>query len=59
MTSRIEPLARILGRVNPHLNESRNAWHLSFSSLLTEVLLIAQELQKVKSQFKSGAQIVG
>jgi len=59
MTGRIERLDRILSRFDHHLKESRDARHLSFRSLLTEVLLMAHELLKVKSQLKSGAQIVG
>jgi len=59
MSGRIERLDNILVRFDPHLKESRDAQHLSSSSLLTEVLLMAQELLKVKSQLKSGAQIVG
>jgi len=59
ITGRIECLDRILGRFDPHLKGSRDARNLSFSSLPTEVLLMTQELLKVKSQLKSGAQIVG
>jgi len=59
MTNGIERLDRILGPLDPHLKESRDAQHLSFSSLPTEVLLMAQELLKVKSQLKSSAQSVG
>jgi len=59
MTGGIERLDTILGRYHPHLRESRAARHLSFGSLQTEVLHMAQELLKVKSQLKSDAQIVG
>jgi len=58
MTGRVEGLDRILGQFNAHLKESRDVRNLSFSSLPTEVLLMAQELLKVKSQLTSGAQIV-
>jgi len=58
MTGRIKGLDRILGQFNAHLKESRDVRNLSFSSRPTEVLLMAQELLKVKSQLKSGAQIV-
>jgi len=55
MTGWIERLDRILGQFDLHLKESRDGQHLSFSSLPTEVLLMAKELLKVKSQLKSGA----
>jgi len=59
MTSRIEGLDRMLGRFAPHLTESRDARHLAFSSIRTQVLLMAQKLVRVESQLKSGGQIVG
>jgi len=59
MIGQIERWDRILGRFDPHLKESRDAWHLSISSLPTEVVLMAQELLKVKTQLTSGAQTVG
>lgn len=59
MTDRPERLAGILGRFDPYLKESRDTWHLSFSSRPTEVLLMAPELVKVKLQLKCDAQIVG
>jgi len=59
MTGRIERLDRILGRFDPTLKESRDARHLSFNSLPAEVLTMAHELLKFKSQLRAGAQIVG
>jgi len=59
MTGRIERFDRILGRFDPTLKESRDARHLSFNSLPAEVLTMAHELLKFKSQLKAGAQIVG
>jgi len=59
MTGRIERLDRILGRFDPTLKESRDAQHLSFNSLPAEVLAMAQELLKFKSQLRAAAQIVG
>jgi len=59
MTGWIESLDRILGRFDPTLKESRDARHLSFNSLRAEVLPMAHELLKFKSQLRSGAQIVG
>ena len=57
-TGRIDSLDRILGQFDPHLKESRDARHLSFSSLPTEVLFMAQELLQVTTHLKSGAVIV-
>jgi len=59
MSGRIERLDRILGRFDPTLKESRDARHLSFNSLPAEVLTMAHELLKIRSQLRSGAQIVG
>jgi len=59
MRGRIQCQDRILGSVDPNLKESKDLRNLSFSSLPAEVLLIAQELLKVKSQLRSGTQIVG
>jgi len=59
MSGRIERLDRILGRFDPTLKESRDARHLSFHSLPAEVLAMAHELLKFKSQLRAGAQIVG
>jgi len=55
----IEPLAQIAGPLDPQLTECQYEQHLAFSSLPTNVLLMAQELLKVETQLKSGAQIVG
>jgi len=59
MTGRIERLDKILGRFDPTLKESRDARHLSSNSLPAEVLTMAHELLKFKSQLRAGAQIVG
>ena len=59
MSGRIERLDRILGRFDPTLKESRDARHLSFNSLPADVLTMAHELLKFKSQLRAGAQIVG
>ena len=59
MSIRIERLDRILGRFDPELTESQDRQHPSYSFLPTNVLLMAQELVKVKDQLKSGVQIVG
>jgi len=55
----IEPLARIAGPFDPQLTECQDDEHHAFSSLPTNVLLMSQELLKVETQLKSGAQIVG
>jgi len=59
MPGRIERLDRVLGRFDPTLKESRDARHLSFNSLPAEVLTMAHELLKFKSQLRAGAQILG
>jgi len=59
MHIRIERLDRILGGVDPKPTESQDEQHLAFNSPPTHVLVIAQELVKVNTQLKSGAQIVG
>jgi len=41
------------------LKETRDARHLSFNSLPAEILAMAHELLKFRSQLRSGAQIVG
>jgi len=48
ITEPIKRLDTIRGRFDPQLEESRDGRHLSFSSLPSEVLLMAQELLKVK-----------
>jgi len=55
----IERLSRILGRFDPELTKSQDTQHLSYCSLPTNVLLMAQELAKVKDQVKSVVHIVG
>jgi len=55
MTGRIEGLNRVIGQFDSNVKESRDERNLSFGSLPTEVLLMAHELLKVKSQLKSGA----
>jgi len=59
MAGRIRRLEQILGRFDPKLTTSQDREHLAFSSLPTNVLLMAQELVTVKNQLKSGVQIVG
>jgi len=59
MTGRIQRLEQILGRFDPKLTVSQDRQHLAFNSLPTNILLMAQELVKVKNQLKSGVQIVG
>jgi len=59
MAVRIRKLDQILGRFDPKLTVSQDRRHLAFSSLQTNILLMAQELVTVKNQLKSGVQIVG
>jgi len=59
MAVRIRRLDQILGRFDPKLTTSQDREHLAFSSLLTNILLMAQELVTVKNQLKCGVQIVG
>jgi len=59
MAVRIRCLDQILCRFDPKLTTSQDREHLAFSSLPTNILLMAQELVTVKNQFKSGVQIVG
>jgi len=56
---RIRRLYQILGRFDPKLTVSQDRYHLAFSSLPTNILLMAQALVTVKNQLKSGVQIVG
>jgi len=58
MVVRIRRLDRILGRFDPKLTVSQDRHQLAFSSLTTNILLIAQELVTVKNQLKSVVQIV-
>jgi len=59
MAVRIRRLDQILGRFDPKLTVSQERQHLAFSSLPTNILLMAQELVNVKNQLKSAVQIVG
>jgi len=58
MAGRIRRLEQILSRFDPKLTVSQDREHLAFSSLPTNILLIAQQLVTVKNQWKSGVQIV-
>jgi len=59
MAIRIRKLDQIRGRFDPKLAVSQDRRHLAFSSLPTNILLMAQELVTVKHQLKAGVQIVG
>jgi len=59
MLIQIERLDPILDQFDPKLTKCQDRHHLAFCSLPTNILLMAQELLKVKTQLKSGAQIVG
>jgi len=59
MAVRFRRLDQILGGFDPKLTVSQDRQHLAFSSLPTNILLMAQELVTVKNQVKSGVQIVG
>jgi len=59
MAGRINRLQQIHGRFDPKLTVSQDREHLAFSSLPTDILLMAQELVTVKNQLKSGVQKVG
>jgi len=56
---RIRRLEQIHGRFDPKHTVSQDRQHLAFSSLPTNILLMAQELVIVKNGLKSGVQIVG
>ena len=58
MAVRIRRLDQILGRFDPKLTVSQDRQHLAFSSLATNILLMAQELATVKNQLKSEVPIV-
>jgi len=58
MAVRILRLDQILGRFDPKLTFSQDRHPLSFSSIPTNILFMAQELVTVKNQLKSGVQIV-
>jgi len=55
----IEKLGRILARFDPKLTASQDKQHLAFSSLPTDILLMAQDQLKVKTKLKAWAQQVG
>jgi len=59
MAVRIRRLDQILPLFDPKLTTSQDREHLAFSSLPTNILLMAQELVTVKNQWKSGVEIVG
>jgi len=59
MAIRIRRLDQMIGRFEPKLNISQDRQHLAFSSLPTNILLMAQQLVNVKNQLKSRVQIVG
>ena len=59
MAIRIRRFDQILGRFDPKLTTSQDREHLAFSSLSTNVLLMAQELVTIKNQLKAGVQLVG
>jgi len=59
MAIRIRRLDQILGRFNPKRTVGQDRQHLAFSSLPTDILLIAQELLNVPTQLKSEVQLVG
>jgi len=50
MTIRIRRVDQILGRFDAKLTVSQDREHLVFSSLPTDILLMAQELVNVKNQ---------
>jgi len=58
MAVQIPRLEQILRRFDPKLTVTQDRQHLTFSSLPTDILLIAQELVTVKNQVKAGVQIV-
>jgi len=58
MGVQIRRLDQILGRFDPNLTVSYHRHNLAFSSLRTNILLMAQELVTVKNLLKAGVQIV-
>jgi len=58
MAVRIARLEQILRRFDPKLTVSQDRQHRGFSSLPTDILLMAQELVTIKNQLKAGVQIV-
>jgi len=59
MAVRISRLDQISGQFDPKLTTSQDSEHLAFSSLPTNILLLAQELVTVKNQLKAGVRLVG
>jgi len=59
MVGGIQRCEQILARFDIKLTVSQDRQHLALNSLPTNILLMAQELVKVKNQLKSGVQIVG
>jgi len=59
MAVQVGRLDQILGLFDPKLTVSQDRHYLAFSSLPTNILLMAQQLVPVKNQFESGVQIVG
>jgi len=57
MAVRIHSLEQILGRFDPTLTVSQDREHRAFSSLPTNILLMAKELVTVKNQLKSGPKV--
>jgi len=59
MAGRIQRSEQILGRFDLTLTVSQDREHLAFSSLPTDILLMAQELVTVKNQLTFGVLILG
>jgi len=59
MAIQIRRLDQILGSFDPKVTVSQDRQNPAFSSLPTDILLMAQELLKVTTQLKSGVQLVG
>jgi len=59
MRIQIARLAKMLTRFDPTLTDSQDKQHLAFNSLPANIVLLAQEVLKVKMQLKSQVQIVG
>jgi len=59
MAARIQKLEQILAQFEPKLTTSQDSQHLAFSSLPTDILLMAQELLNVKIQLQSRVQLGG
>jgi len=59
MRIQIARLDKMLTKFDPKLTDSQDKQHLAFNSLPANILLLAQELRKVKMQLKSRVVIVG